>query len=96
MLVEKMYNPDTGLGAPERVTHPLIQTFFSEFIIRNLRIGVSVEGESHEKAVELLKQSDKVSLVVRYTPHILEQMERRFEQMRASAARRRDPQANGH
>merc|ERR1712066_1025659 len=49
--------------------------------------GVSVEGESHEKAVELLKASDRVTLVVRYTPHVLEQMERRFEQMRASASR---------
>ena len=50
--------------------------------------GISVEGESHEKAVQLLKETDQVCLVVRYTPHILEQMERRFEQMRASAARR--------
>ena len=54
--------------------------------------GVSVEGESHEKAVQLLKETDQVCLVVRYTPHILEQMERRFEQMRQSAARRKQPQ----
>lgn len=54
--------------------------------------GVSVEGESHEKAVELLKASDRVTLVVRYTPHVLEQMERRFEQMRASASRRNEGQ----
>jgi len=54
--------------------------------------GVSVEGESHEKAVELLKSSDTVSMTVRYTPHILEQMERRFEQLRTAAARRQNGQ----
>lgn len=54
--------------------------------------GVSVEGESHEKAVELLKSSNTVSMTVRYTPHILEQMERRFEQLRTAAARRQNGQ----
>ncbi|XP_029735169.2 protein lin-7 homolog C [Aedes albopictus] len=35
--------------------------------------GVSVEGENHEKAVELLKQAiGSVKLVVRYTPKVLE------------------------
>ena len=44
---------------------------------------VSVEGEHHEKAVELLKSSnDAVVLVVRYTPHILEQLESRFDRHR--------------
>lgn len=42
--------------------------------------GTSVEGENHERAVELLKQAQgTVTLVVRYAPHILEQMESRFE-----------------
>uniref|UniRef100_A0A8C9ET65 Protein lin-7 homolog n=1 Tax=Pavo cristatus TaxID=9049 RepID=A0A8C9ET65_PAVCR len=50
--------------------------------------GVSVEGEHHEKAVELLKAAkDSVKLVVRYTPKVLEEMEARFEKLRT--ARRR-------
>ncbi|XP_034938518.1 protein lin-7 homolog C [Chelonus insularis] len=50
--------------------------------------GVCVEGENHEKAVELLKQAhDSVKLVVRYTPRVLEEMELRFDKQRA--ARRR-------
>ncbi|XP_034047296.1 protein lin-7 homolog B-like [Thalassophryne amazonica] len=50
--------------------------------------GVSVEGEHHEKAVELLKAAQSsVKLVVRYTPKVLEEMEARFEKMRI--ARRR-------
>lgn len=50
--------------------------------------GVSVEGENHEKAVELLKQAiGSVKLVVRYTPKVLEEMELRFDKQRA--ARRR-------
>uniref|UniRef100_A0AAV2M1E6 Protein lin-7 homolog B n=1 Tax=Knipowitschia caucasica TaxID=637954 RepID=A0AAV2M1E6_KNICA len=50
--------------------------------------GVSVEGEHHEKAVELLKAAQgTVKLVVRYTPRVLEEMEARFEKMRS--ARRR-------
>ncbi|XP_028842154.1 protein lin-7 homolog B isoform X1 [Denticeps clupeoides] len=50
--------------------------------------GVSVEGEHHEKAVELLKAvQGSVKLVVRYTPKVLEEMEARFEKMRS--ARRR-------
>nr|CAG4641248.1 EOG090X0ESN [Eulimnadia texana] len=52
--------------------------------------GVSVEGENHEKAVELLKAAHgSVKLVVRYTPKILEEMELRFDKQRAS--RRRQP-----
>ncbi|XKL59682.1 hypothetical protein PGB90_000698 [Kerria lacca] len=52
--------------------------------------GVSVEGENHEKAVELLKQAQgSVKLVVRYTPKVLEEMEMRFDKQRAGAARRR-------
>lgn len=47
-----------------------------------------VEGENHEKAVELLKQAqNSVKLVVRYTPRVLEEMELRFDKQRA--ARRR-------
>ncbi|XP_060047494.1 protein lin-7 homolog A isoform X6 [Erinaceus europaeus] len=53
--------------------------------------GVSVEGEHHEKAVELLKATkDSVKLVVRYTPKVLEEMEARFEKLRT--ARRRQQQ----
>jgi len=50
--------------------------------------GVCVEGESHEKAVELLKQAqNSVKLIVRYTPKVLEEMELRFDKQRT--ARRR-------
>ncbi|KAM4037768.1 protein lin-7 homolog A isoform 3-T3 [Anomaloglossus baeobatrachus] len=53
--------------------------------------GVSVEGEHHEKAVELLKAAkDTVKLVVRYTPKVLDEMEARFEKLRT--ARRRQQQ----
>ncbi|XP_067654959.1 protein lin-7 homolog C-like [Haliotis asinina] len=46
--------------------------------------GVSVEGEHHEKAVELLKEATgTVSLVVRYTPRVLDEMEARFDKQRA-------------
>ncbi|XP_014208423.1 protein lin-7 homolog C-like [Copidosoma floridanum] len=46
--------------------------------------GVCVEGENHERAVELLKQArDSVTLVVRYTPKVLEEMEMRFDKQRA-------------
>jgi len=49
---------------------------------------VSVEGEHHEKAVELLKAAPaSVKLVVRYTPKVLEEMEMRFDKQRQ--ARRR-------
>lgn len=58
--------------------------------------GVNVEGECHEKAVELLKNAtDTVKLVVRYTPKLLEEMERRFEKQRVAAGRRRTPQSPG-
>lgn len=47
-----------------------------------------VEGENHERAVELLKQAQgSVKLVVRYTPKVLEEMEMRFDKQRG--ARRR-------
>nr|CAG4644349.1 EOG090X0ESN [Lepidurus arcticus] len=52
--------------------------------------GVSVEGENHERAVELLKAAQgSVKLVVRYTPKILEEMESRFDRQRT--ARKRQP-----
>lgn len=45
--------------------------------------GVNVEGENHEKAVELLKAArGKVILVVRFTPKVLEEMEMRFDKQR--------------
>ncbi|KAJ8973640.1 hypothetical protein NQ317_012342 [Molorchus minor] len=54
--------------------------------------GVSVDGENHEKAVELLKQAHgSVKLVVRYTPKVLEEMELRFDKQRA---RRRQQYSN--
>ncbi|EDW84876.1 protein lin-7 homolog C [Drosophila tropicalis] len=50
--------------------------------------GVSVEGENHEKAVELLKQAiGSVKLVVRYTPKVLEEMEMRFDKQRNTRRR---------
>uniref|UniRef100_A0AAY5KI56 Protein lin-7 homolog B n=1 Tax=Esox lucius TaxID=8010 RepID=A0AAY5KI56_ESOLU len=50
--------------------------------------GLSVEGEHHEKAVELLKAAQgTVKLVVRYTPKVLEEMESRFEKMRSAKRR---------
>ncbi|XP_036338598.1 protein lin-7 homolog C [Rhagoletis pomonella] len=50
--------------------------------------GVSVEGENHEKAVELLKQAiGSVKLVVRYTPKVLEEMELRFDKQRTTRRR---------
>ncbi|XP_065539432.1 protein lin-7 homolog C isoform X2 [Lathamus discolor] len=51
----------------------------------------SVEGEHHEKAVELLKAAQgKVKLVVRYTPKVLEEMETRFEKMRSAKRRQQN------
>ncbi|KAF2360571.1 PDZ domain [Trinorchestia longiramus] len=53
--------------------------------------GVSVEGENHERAVELLKAaSGSVKLVVRYTPRVLEEMEMRFDKQRTN--RQQQPQ----
>uniref|UniRef100_A0AAQ4R5L4 Protein lin-7 homolog B n=1 Tax=Gasterosteus aculeatus aculeatus TaxID=481459 RepID=A0AAQ4R5L4_GASAC len=53
--------------------------------------GVSVEGEHHEKAVELLKAAQgSVKLVVRYTPKVLEEMESRFEKMRSAKRRQQN------
>ena len=49
--------------------------------------GVSVEGESHTTAVQLLKDATGVvKLIVRYTPKVLEDMEARFEKQRQRAA----------
>jgi len=45
--------------------------------------GISVEGENHEKAVDLLKAAlGTVKLVVKYTPQVLEEMENRFDRQR--------------
>jgi len=50
--------------------------------------GVNVEGENHEKAVELLKAAQgSVKLVVKYTPKVLEEMELRFDRQRAHRKR---------
>lgn len=58
-----------------------ISVFFSQ----------SVEGEHHEKAVELLKAAQgTVKLVVRYTPKVLEEMESRFEKMRSAKRRQQN------
>lgn len=57
-------------------------------VIHHVLVMQSVDGEHHEKAVELLKAAQgSVKLVVRYTPKVLEEMEARFEKMRS--ARRR-------
>jgi len=59
--------------------------------------GVSVEAESHEKAVDLLKAADgKVQLVVRYCPRVLDEMERRFERHRERSANKLSPSAAAH
>ncbi|CAJ0957610.1 unnamed protein product, partial [Mesorhabditis belari] len=48
--------------------------------------GVNVETECHEKAVDLLKSATgTVRLVVRYTPRLLDEMEKRFERQRRRA-----------
>ncbi|XP_073245476.1 protein lin-7 homolog C-like [Porites lutea] len=50
--------------------------------------GVSVEGENHEKAVDLLKAAEgSVRLVVKFTPKLLEEMEARFDRQRGSRRR---------
>ncbi|XP_027045292.1 protein lin-7 homolog C-like [Pocillopora verrucosa] len=50
--------------------------------------GVSVEGENHEKAVDLLKAAEgSVRLVVKYTPKLLEEMEAKFDRQRGSRRR---------
>lgn len=55
--------------------------------------GVSVEGEPHERAVELLKAAlGSVKLVVRYTPKVLEEMEARFDRQRTASRRRQQSQ----
>ncbi|CAG0916018.1 unnamed protein product [Notodromas monacha] len=55
--------------------------------------GVSVEGEPHEKAVELLKAAHgTVKLVVRYTPKVLEEMEARFDKQRQQQRRKQTQQ----
>lgn len=71
-----------GTGCGCRVSGPAVCTTLQ-----------SVEGEQHEKAVELLKAAQgSVKLVVRYTPRVLEEMEARFEKMR-SARRRQQHQS---
>ncbi|CAD5210382.1 unnamed protein product [Bursaphelenchus xylophilus] len=45
--------------------------------------GINVEREAHETAVHLLKNAKgTVKLVVRYTPKLLDEMERRFDEQR--------------
>ncbi|KAL3078927.1 hypothetical protein niasHS_014709 [Heterodera schachtii] len=45
--------------------------------------GVNVERENHETAVRLLKSAKgRVKLVVRFTPKLLDEMEKRFEEQR--------------
>ncbi|CAJ0566338.1 unnamed protein product, partial [Mesorhabditis spiculigera] len=54
--------------------------------------GVNVETECHEKAVDLLKSAaGTVRLVVRYTPRLLEEMEKRFDRQRRRAAQPSPP-----
>lgn len=57
-------------------------------LLQYLHQSQSVEGENHEKAVELLKQAiGSVKLVVRYTPKVLEEMEMRFDKQRNTRRR---------
>ena len=56
--------------------------------------GVSVDGETHEKAVNLLKSArERVTLIVKYTPRILEEMENKYE--KTGKMRRQAPQVPG-
>lgn len=51
--------------------------------------GVNVENAKHEMAVDLLKTAvGKISLVVRYSPSVLEEMEKRFERTKSFHASR--------
>lgn len=79
----------TVVGSPWIVSDRLDNSYFSQHsCIHYVLIMQSVDGEHHEKAVELLKAAQgSVKLVVRYTPKVLEEMEARFEKMRS--ARRR-------
>jgi C-terminal processing protease CtpA/Prc len=46
--------------------------------------GENVEDVNHERAVHLLKNAEgKISLVVRYSPSVLEEMEKRFERTKS-------------
>jgi len=46
--------------------------FIAAFLKKTIYYFQSVEGENHEKAVELLKQAQgSVKLVVRYTPKVI-------------------------
>lgn len=69
-------------------------TAFVPFHLKYIRFSSlfqSVEGEHHEKAVELLKAAQgTVKLVVRYTPKVLEEMESRFEKMRSAKRRQQN------
>jgi len=52
--------------------------------------GTPVDGESHDRVVELLKAAKgPVKLVVLYAPQVLESMERRFEELRLSRKNQR-------
>jgi C-terminal processing protease CtpA/Prc len=52
--------------------------------------GTPVDGESHDRVVELLKAAKgPVKLVVLYAPQVLENMERRFEELRLSRKNQR-------
>ncbi|KAI0228865.1 lin-7-like protein [Lamellibrachia satsuma] len=54
--------------------------------------SVNVDGEPHEKAVDLLKAAHgTVKLVVRYTPKVLEEMEARFDRQRNARRRQQTP-----
>lgn len=74
---------------PHTHAHTLIQCLAFSFL--SVPFFQSVEGEHHEKAVELLKAAQgTVKLVVRYTPKVLEEMESRFEKMRSAKRRQQN------
>lgn len=88
-MVVLRHNQVTVVSSPWIVPDRLNNSYFSQHsCIYYVLVMQSVDGEHHEKAVELLKAAQgSVKLVVRYTPKVLEEMEARFEKMRS--ARRR-------
>ena len=59
------------------------------FLLLHRLFFQNVENAKHEMAVDLLKTAvGKISLVVRYSPSVLEEMEKRFERTKSFHASR--------
>jgi C-terminal processing protease CtpA/Prc len=57
--------------------------------------GQSVEGQSHEHAVELLKKAEgQVRLVVKYSSRILQEMDAQFERQKQLSIARKKQQGS--